>query len=188
MKKKDSIYSAELIVDDIAIAGEGALLKMIEDRRKRLAAEGLFDAARKHGTFMGEAFMYRHHPHTQIVIDLVKSGVIGEVRMVKSNFGFALPKFAPEHRLFANDLAGGGIIDIGGYPVSMSRLIAGAVAGKSFLDPVETLGVAHLGAQGTDEWAAAVLKFDNEIIGGAVGNIVDRVRLGHRERANVRAA
>ena len=127
-------------------------------------AEAMFDAAQKHGTFMGEAFMYRHHPHTQIVIDLVKSGVVGEVRMIKSNFGFALPKFVPEHRLFANDLAGGGIIDIGGYPVSMSRLIAGVAAGKSFLDPVKTLGVAHLGTQGTDEWASAVLKFDNEII------------------------
>jgi predicted dehydrogenase/aryl-alcohol dehydrogenase-like predicted oxidoreductase len=127
-------------------------------------AEAMFDAARKHGTFMGEAFMYRHHPHTQIVVDLVKSGIVGEVRMIKSNFGFALPKFMPEHRLFANDLAGGGIIDIGGYPVSMSRLIAGAAAGTSFLDPVTTLGVAHLGKQGTDEWAAAVLKFENEII------------------------
>ena len=127
-------------------------------------AEAMFDAAHKHHTFMGEAFMYRHHPHTQIVVDLVKSGAVGEVRMIKSSFGFALPKFMPEHRLFANNLAGGGIIDIGGYPVSMSRLIAGAAAGKPFLDPETTLGVAHLGKQGTDEWAAAVLKFDNEII------------------------
>ncbi len=127
-------------------------------------AEAMFDAASRHGTFMGEAFMYRHHPHTQIVVDLVKSGAVGDVRMIKSNFGFSLPRFMPEHRLFANDLAGGGIIDIGGYPVSMSRLIAGAAADKPFLDPIKTLGVAHLGKQGTDEWAAAVLKFDNEII------------------------
>jgi predicted dehydrogenase len=127
-------------------------------------AEAMFYAARKHGTFMGEAFMYRHHPHTQIVVDLVKAGAVGEIHMIKSSFGFALPKFMPEHRLFAKDLAGGGIIDIGGYPVSMSRLIAGAAAGKPFLDPVKTLGVAHLGLEGTDEWASAVLKFDNEII------------------------
>ncbi len=46
----------------------------------------------------------------------------------------------------------------------LSRLIAGAAAGKPFLDPVKTLGVAHLGQEGTDEWASAVLKFDNEII------------------------
>ncbi len=127
-------------------------------------AEAMFDAARRHGTFMAEAFMYRLHPHTQIVIDLVKAGAVGEVRMVKSSFGFAMPKFMPEHRLFANDLAGGGIMDVGCYPVSMARLIAGVVAGKPFLDPVKTFGVAHLGQQNTDEWASAVLKFDNEII------------------------
>jgi predicted dehydrogenase/aryl-alcohol dehydrogenase-like predicted oxidoreductase len=127
-------------------------------------AEAMFDAAKRHGTFMAEAFMYRLHPHTQMLTDLVKSGAVGEVRMIKASFGFAMPKFMPEHRLFANDLAGGGILDVGCYPVSMSRLIAGAAAGRPFLDPVKTLGVAHLGTEGTDEWASAVLKFDNEII------------------------
>ena len=52
--------------------------------------------------------------------------------MIKSSFGFAMPSFMPEHRLYANDLAGGGILDVGGYPVSMARLIAGAAVGKPF--------------------------------------------------------
>ena len=91
-------------------------------------------------------------------------GVIGDVRMIKSSFGFAMPKFNPEHRLYANDLAGGGILDVGGYPVSMARLIAGAAAGKPFLDPVKVSGAAFLGAEGTDEWASAVLQFPNGIV------------------------
>ncbi|MFD2233394.1 exodeoxyribonuclease VII large subunit [Phaeospirillum tilakii] len=37
----------QMVVERIELAGQGALLKMLEDRRKRLAAEGLFDAARK---------------------------------------------------------------------------------------------------------------------------------------------
>ena len=127
-------------------------------------AEAMFDAAKKHGTFMGEAFMYRLHPQTQQLIDVVKSGAIGDVRMIKTSFGFAMPKFMPEHRLYANDLAGGGIMDVGCYVASIARLIAGAAANKPFLDPVKTLGVAHLGLEGTDEWASAVLKFPNEII------------------------
>ena len=61
--------------------------------------------------------------------------------MIKSSFGFAMPRFMPEHRLFANDLAGGGILDVGGYPVSMARLIAGAAAGKPFPDPDKVAGV-----------------------------------------------
>ena len=56
-------------------------------------------------------------------------------RMIQSSFGFAMPKFDPKHRLYANDLAGGGILDVGCYPVSMARLIAGAAAGKPFARP-----------------------------------------------------
>ena len=37
----------QLVVERLELAGEGALLKLIEERRRRLAAEGLFDAARK---------------------------------------------------------------------------------------------------------------------------------------------
>ncbi|WP_413205334.1 exodeoxyribonuclease VII large subunit [Rhodospirillum sp. A1_3_36] len=39
--------SYQIIVEDMELAGEGALLKLLEDRRRRLAAEGLFDPARK---------------------------------------------------------------------------------------------------------------------------------------------
>ena len=126
--------------------------------------DAIFHAHRKAGTFAGEAFMYRLHPATKKLGELIASGAIGEVRMIQSSFGFQMGKFMPEHRLFANDLAGGGILDVGGYPVSMSRFIAGAAAGKPFLDPVKVSGTAHLGQAGTDEWSAAVLEFDNGIL------------------------
>ena len=83
--------------------------------------DAIFHAHRKAGTFAGEAFMYRLHPQTAKLGELIASGVIGEVRMIQSSFGFQMPRFMPEHRLFANDLAGGGILDVGGYPVSMAR-------------------------------------------------------------------
>ena len=127
-------------------------------------ADAMFFAAAKAGTFMGEAFMYRVHPQTIKLIELIKSGVIGDVRMIKSSFGFAMPKFMPEHRLYANDLAGGGILDVGCYPASMARLVAGAAVGKAFLDPDKVSGVAHIGESGVDEWASAVLHFPGNII------------------------
>ena len=86
------------------------------------------------------------------------------MRLIRSSFGFAMPNFMPEHRLYANDLAGGGILDVGGYPVSMARLIAGAADGAEFLDPAKVFGVGHLGESGVDEWASAVLHFPNDII------------------------
>jgi predicted dehydrogenase/aryl-alcohol dehydrogenase-like predicted oxidoreductase len=126
--------------------------------------DAVLHAHRKAGTFAGEAFMYRLHPQTAKLGELVASGAIGEVRMIKSSFGFAMPRVMPEHRLYANDLAGGGILDVGGYPVSMSRFIAGAAAGKPFLDPIKVVGAAYLGETGVDEWASAVLRFPNNII------------------------
>ena len=127
-------------------------------------ADAMIHAARKAGTFLGEAFMYRLHPQTLKLVELIRSGVIGDIRMIKSSFGFAMPGFMPEHRLYANDLAGGGILDVGGYPVSMVRLIAGAAAGLPFAEPDKVVGAAHLGQSGVDEWASALLHFPGGII------------------------
>ncbi|KRA05471.1 oxidoreductase [Rhizobium sp. Root564] len=127
-------------------------------------ADAIFHEAKKEGVFAGEAYMYRLHPQTAKIVELVKSGAIGEVRIIRSSFGFSMGSFRADHRLFANESAGGGILDVGGYPVSMARLIAGAVSGQPFLEPTKVSGVAHLGQSGVDEWASAVLKFPNEII------------------------
>lgn len=127
-------------------------------------ADAMMHAARKAGTFLGEAFMYRLHPQTLKLVDLIRSGVIGEIRMIKSSFGFAMPGFMPQHRLYANDLAGGGILDVGGYPVSMVRLIAGAALGQPFAEPDKVVGTAHLGQSGVDEWASALLHFPSGIV------------------------
>ncbi|RCS25681.1 oxidoreductase [Phyllobacterium salinisoli] len=127
-------------------------------------AEAIFHEAAKAGVFAGEAFMYRLHPQTAKLIHLVQSGVIGDVRLIRSSFGFNMGSVRPEHRLFSSETAGGGILDVGGYPVSMVRLIAGAVEGKAFAEPEKVFGVGHLGATGVDEWASAVLRFPNGIV------------------------
>ena len=126
--------------------------------------DAVFHAHRKAGTFAGEAFMYRLHPQTAKLAEIIRSGAIGEVRMIQSSFGFSMGKFQPQHRLFASELAGGGILDVGGYPVSMSRFIAGVAMGKPFADPVKVSGTAKLNAEGTDDWAAAILTFENGIV------------------------
>ena len=55
--------------------------------------------------------------------------------MIQSSFGFPMGNPDPKHRLLANDTAGGGILDVGCYPVSMARLIAGAAAGQAVPRP-----------------------------------------------------
>jgi predicted dehydrogenase/aryl-alcohol dehydrogenase-like predicted oxidoreductase len=134
-------------------------------------AMAIVEAARDAGVFLMEAFMYRCHPQTVKLVELVRSGAIGKVKMIHAAFGFAAT-FDLKHRLFANELAGGGILDVGGYPVSMSRLIAGVAMGKDFADPVrnrtsgemDVKGFGHLGETGVDEYAAAVIRFPGDIL------------------------
>lgn len=116
-------------------------------------------AARAAGVTLMEAFMYRCHPQTAKVVELVRDGALGRVGLVQAAFGFHCD-FQPGHRLFANALGGGGILDVGGYPLSMTRLLAGAAAGRSFADPATVTGSARLHAEeGTDLYAAATLGF-----------------------------
>jgi predicted dehydrogenase len=128
-------------------------------------AMAIVEAARRLDVFLMEAFMYRCHPQTQRLVGLIREGAIGEVRLIHATFSFHWPiPYNPESRLLANALAGGGILDVGGYPASMARLIAGAAAGKGFADPIEVTGSAHLGQTGVDEWAVASLKFPGGVL------------------------
>jgi predicted dehydrogenase/aryl-alcohol dehydrogenase-like predicted oxidoreductase len=126
-------------------------------------AMAVIEAARRNDVFLMEAFMYRCHPQTAKLVELVRSGIIGEVRMIQATFSFN-SAWNPEGRLLNPELGGGGILDVGCYPISMSRLIAGAAMDKPFAEPVEVKGIGHIGETGVDEWAAGILRFEKDII------------------------
>lgn len=125
--------------------------------------KAVFAAAKENGVFFAEAYMYRLHPLTGFLLQLLRDGKIGEVRMIKSSFGFAFPVFLPQHRLFDPALGGGAILDVGGYPMSMARLIAGYQA-ETPLEPVDLQAVIRRGPTGVDEIASALVTFPNGII------------------------
>lgn len=143
-------------------------------------ATAVMEAARRHDVFLMEAFMYRCHPQTARIVELVKDGAIGDVRLIQATFSFHAG-FDPDGRLFNNALGGGGILDVGCYPVSLARLVAGAAAGKDFLDPVNVVGCGHLGPTGVDEWAAATLEFP----GGIIAQVATGVALQQENVARV---
>ncbi len=128
-------------------------------------AMAIIEAAAINDVFLMEAFMYRCHPQTVKIFELIRTGTIGEVRVIQATFSFHWPRpWNADTRLTSNALGGGGILDVGCYPVSLARLIAGAANGKAFVDPVEVCGAGHVGATGVDEWASAVLRFPGDII------------------------
>jgi predicted dehydrogenase len=122
-------------------------------------------AAREHGVFLMEAFMYRCHPQTARLVELIRSGVIGQVGVVQATFSFHADYHA-ESRLFKNELGGGGILDVGCYTTSIARLVAGAAQGLPFANPVKMTGCARLHPEtGTDLYAVASMQFPGGILG-----------------------
>ena len=111
--------------------------------------------------------MYRCHPQILALANFIKEKKIGEVRNIKSSFGFDMGKTVPESRLFRTDLAGGAILDVGVYPISFSRMIAGAALGKKFINPKSITGTVTMGETGVDEISHATLEFENGIIAEA---------------------
>jgi predicted dehydrogenase len=95
--------------------------------------------------------------------ELIQDGAIGDVLMIRSTFSFRIP-FDGSSRLFDKTLGGGSILDVGGYPASMSRFIAGAAIGRPFADPVRIRASGVLGPSGVDTYTAATAEFPRGII------------------------
>src|SRR5258708_15012337 len=92
------------------------------------------EAAQRHDVFLMEAYMYRCHPQTTKLLELIRSGEIGQVGVIQATFSFR-PDAHPESRLLNNALVGGGIRNAGGYCISMARLIPGAPTAQDVPEP-----------------------------------------------------
>ena len=122
----------------------------------------LMNEAKKQKVFLMEAFMYRTHPQTHEILKLVKEHFQDNKVLISSSFGFNAP--VPEdHRLRNPDLAGGAILDVGCYPLSMARLIAGTIDGKPFLDPISIEVSGELDSTGVDADSTAKITFNDKI-------------------------
>ncbi|MBI1171179.1 oxidoreductase [bacterium] len=121
------------------------------------------EVAAQEGRFFMEAFMYRCHPQIARVLEIIASGEIGTTRHIRTQFGFNAP-YRPGSRLYEMALGGGGILDVGGYPVSLARLIAGAAVGLPFANPVSVKGTGALAETGVDAVAHGLLTFGSGFI------------------------
>jgi predicted dehydrogenase len=118
------------------------------------SAEGqqLVEAARAHPDLkVMEAFMYRHHPQWQKARELAAGGAIGELRTIQSAFSYFNDN--PADIRNQSDIGGGGLMDIGCYPISLSRFLFDA-------EPERVLGIVEYDPQlKTDRLASAILDF-----------------------------
>jgi D-xylose 1-dehydrogenase (NADP+, D-xylono-1,5-lactone-forming) len=115
--------------------------------------EAAFDAADRAGRLLTEAFMYRHNPQTARLVELVRDGAIGELRVIRSAFSYSL--YDTENIRLRTDVEGGSLMDVGCYCVSGSRLLAG--------EPESVFGQAYIGPSGTDWVFTASMRFPGDV-------------------------
>lgn len=116
--------------------------------------ERVLAAVRAAGTFFMEGFLYRCHPRWTKLREIIGSGVIGEVRSLQAAFCF---DGSSVRRLLERAMGGGALMDIGCYPLSWLRWIAGA-------EPVVTTCNAQLNSDGVDLSASATLRFPDGVL------------------------
>jgi D-xylose 1-dehydrogenase (NADP+, D-xylono-1,5-lactone-forming) len=119
-------------------------------------AERAFDAAERAGRILMEGFMYRHHPQTKRLVQLVRDGEIGELRLVRSHFSFTLDR--PRDVRWERDLGGGSLLDLGCYCTNLMRTLAG--------EPERVYAEQITAPSGVDVRFAATLRF----AAGALGH------------------
>ena len=85
----------------------------------------MFDAAQRAGKILVEAFMYVSHPQTARIIEMVRSGAIGELRLIRASFCYRTSRMAGNIRFDPSSPAAA-LMDVGCYCTHFARLIAGA--------------------------------------------------------------
>ena len=123
----------------------------------------LFGLAKDYGVFLMEAYMYRTHPQTFNILKNIESlRDTNEKVEINSSFGFhaEIPK---DHRLRNPMLGGGAIMDVGCYPLSMSKLLAGHILKKPYADPISIEASGNLDETGVDSNSKARILFSENI-------------------------
>jgi xylose dehydrogenase (NAD/NADP) len=114
--------------------------------------DAMTQAATEAGRVLTEAFMYRHHPQTLRVQELVSDGAVGNLQLVKGAFTFTI-RGAGDIRLLS-ETGGGSVWDVGCYPISYTRMLAAE-------EPTEAFGWQTLGDGGVDESFEGLLCFQS---------------------------
>ena len=124
----------------------------------------LIDSARRNKVLLMEAFMYRFHPQTEKIREIVREEFEEKRLTIAASFGFKMGlkgRMNKNHRLLDPKLGGGSILDIGCYPLSMSRMVVGVQEGKAFSNPLKLEAEGELSSRGVDLFAGANLFFSN---------------------------
>ena len=117
-------------------------------------ADQIIAASQETGKVVAEAFMYRHHPQTLKVKELIDSGAIGEMQLIKGAFTFTLKREG--NFRWIREYGGGSLWDVGCYPISFARMLVG-------VEPAEVFGWQVTGPEGSDDSFFGQMRFGNGV-------------------------
>src|SRR5262249_44566257 len=125
-------------------------------------ARQAFAVAERQGLMLMEAFMWRHHPQTLRLKELVDEGAVGALRLIRSAFSFRAGDDPADMRLLTEP-DGGSLLDVGCYCVNASRYLAGEPAGVYGASAINAAGVdvRFAGTLWTD--AGVITQFDSAL-------------------------
>lgn len=121
--------------------------------------------AQERRLFLMEAMWTRFLPAIRKVREWIREGRIGDVQLVKADFGFRGPD-DPGKRLLNPELGGGSLLDAGVYPVSFAAMVFGTA-------PVNISSTVHIGETGVDERFSVLLEYE----GGRTASLNGAIRL-----------
>lgn len=117
----------------------------VEEARQLLAVRD------RTGMKIQEAFMARTHPQWIAILEIIKSGRIGDLRSINGFFSYFNNQ--PENIRNKPEIGGGALLDIGCYPITISRFVFGE-------EPRQVLGLIERDPDlGIDRLASAILDF-----------------------------
>jgi len=118
-------------------------------------AQEMVMACREAGVKLAEAFQWRHHPQAQRTREMLRSGVIGDLRLIEA--GFTFPLNEGQNVRWQPALGGGVVYDVGCYPIALARFMTGQ-------EPLSVTAQATWSASGVDDLVVATLAFPDGVL------------------------
>jgi predicted dehydrogenase len=122
----------------------------------------MIDACAANKVTLMEAFMYRYTDRTRQVLEVLRSGALGEIKFISSTFRFLLAN--PASIKLKPELGGGALYDVGCYPINFIGLARDAVAGGVDNTRPESVSAECVRAAGVDTIFSALMKYPDGLI------------------------
>jgi len=118
-------------------------------------AQTMVTAFKNKGLILAEAFQGRFHEQGLTMRQMVREGVIGDLRLIDAGFSFTLNRSNDVR--WVPELGGGSLYDVGCYPVAFARFITER-------EPISVTAQMHMGETGVDDRGVATLMFPDGVL------------------------